>query len=102
MSVEASIRERINENVTLYALGNSKRTLADVAADLIFESGLKFKVIASDCFLCTSTVRNLATGKTKRPLADTVERVLRNFEYQLDMTPVKLAAKFANQPKEVK
>lgn len=99
MSIAKTIRDNINEKVELYALGNTSRTLADVAADLVNASGMKYKDIASDCFLCTSTVKNLASGKTKRPLSDTVERILRTFEYQLDMKAVKLQAKYGNRPK---
>jgi hypothetical protein len=99
MSIAKAIRDNINEKVELYALGNTSRTLADVATDLIHASGMKYKVIASDCFLCTSTVKNLASGKTKRPQAETVERVLRAFSFQLDVKMVNMHAKYSNKPK---
>ena len=100
MSIAAEIRRNINANVALTALGNSNRKLKDVAVDLINASGQKYKVIASDCFLCTSTIAKLAKGITQNPQAETIERIFRNFEYQLDMKAVKLNAKYANRAKK--
>jgi len=98
--IAAQIRQQINANVALTALGNSTRSLQDVAIDLINASGWKYKVIAEETFLCPSTIKNLATGKTKRPQAETIERIFRAFEYQLDMKAVKLSAKYANRAKQ--
>lgn len=100
MSIATQIREQINANVALTALGNSNRKLKDVAVDLIHASGWKYKHIAEICYLCPSTVKNLASGKTQNPQAETIERIFRAFEYQLDMKAVKLSAKYANRPKK--
>jgi transcriptional regulator with XRE-family HTH domain len=98
--IAQQIRQQINANVALTALGNSTRTLRDVAIDLIHASGWKYKVIAEETFLTPSTIKNLASGKTIRPQAETIERIFRAFEYQLDMKAVKLNAKYANRAKK--
>jgi hypothetical protein len=100
MSIAKQIRDNINANVALTALGNSDRKMKDIAIDLIHASGMRYKDIANDCFLCTSTVANLASEKTQNPQSETIERIFRAFEYQLDMKSVKLNAKYANREKK--
>ena len=100
MSIEKQIRDNINANVALSALGNSNRKLKDVATDLINASGMYYEDIADKCYLCPSTIRNLATGKTQNPQSETIERIFRAFEYQLDMKTVQLHVKYANKAKK--
>ena len=100
MSIEKQIRDAINANVALSALGNSNRKMKDVAADLINASGMYYEDIADKCYLCTATIQNLATGKTKNPQSETVERIFRAFEYQLDIRAVQMHVKYANQAKK--
>ena len=71
-----------------------------VAQDLVNASGMAYEDIAADCYLCESTIKNLATGKTKNPQSETIERVFRAFAFQLDMKAVRLNAKYANRPKQ--
>jgi len=99
MSIAKQIRDSINANVALSALGNSNRKMKDVAIDLIHASNMDHKDIADMCYLCKSTISNLASEKTKNPQSETIERIFRAFEYQLDMKAVKLSAKYTNRPK---
>ena len=100
MSIARQIRKNINDNVALTAIGNSNRKMKDVAVDLINASNMDYKDVAGMCYLCKSTISNLASGKTKNPQSETIERIFRAFEYQLDMKTVKLNAKYTNRPKE--
>lgn len=100
MSINNQIRQSIKANITLTALGNSNRTMRDVAIDLIHASGLQYKDIANDCYLCTATIKNLALGKTLNPQSETIERIFRNFELQLTMKDIRLQEKFANKAKK--
>jgi len=100
MSIEKIIRENIKNNVALTALGNSDRKMKDVATDIINAAGMSYGDVAEQCFLCEATVKNLATGKTKNPQSETIERVFRAFAYQLDMKAVRLNTKYRNKPKE--
>jgi transcriptional regulator with XRE-family HTH domain len=100
VSISKTIRDNINATVELAALGNTSRKMKDVAADLINASGMDHEEVAANCYLCQSTITNLASGKTKNPQSETIERVFRAFAYQLDMKAVKLNAKYANKPKK--
>lgn len=100
MSIEKQIRDSINTNVSLMALGNSNRKMKDVAIDLIHASGMDYKDIADKCYLCKSTIVNLASERTENPQSETIERIFRAFEYQLNMKAVQLNAKYANKPKK--
>lgn len=99
MTIAAEIRKQIKAKVALSAVGNTKRKLKDVAADLINAANLPYAEVAGRCYLCTSTIKNLATGKTKNPQAETIERVFRYFEYSVTFDQVKLKGQFENQPK---
>ena len=100
MSIAKQIRNNIDANVSLAALGNSDRKLKHIAIDLIHASGMDYKDIANKCYLCKSTIANLASEKTINPQSETIERIFRAFEYQLDMKAVRLNAKYANKPKK--
>ena len=100
MTIAKQIRDTINTNVSLAAIGNSDRKMKDVAIDLINASGMDYKDIAGMCYLCKTTIANLASEKTKNPQSETLERIFRAFEYQLDLKAVKLNAKFTNKPKK--
>ena len=85
MSIAKKIRDQINANVLLSALGNSNRSLRDVSVDLINASGLDWDVIADGTYLCKGTIGNLAQDITLNPQLQTVERVLKFFDCRVDM-----------------
>ena len=85
MSIEKKIRDKIASNIRLRALGNSNRSLRDVAVDLINESGLYWEDIADGCYLCKGTIGNLAKDITQNPQLQTVERVIKFFDYRVDI-----------------
>lgn len=94
------IRARVAKRVKLFALGNTHRTMKDVAQDLINDSGMSHESIADGCFLNKNTIKNLATGKTKRPQEETVSRVLRFFNMKVDLSLEKsIHPRFQNQEK---
>ena len=85
MSVEKKIRAKIAGNVQMRALGNSNRSLRDVAVDLINASDMFWEDIADGAFLCKSTIGNLAKDITKNPQLQTVERVIKFFDCRVDI-----------------
>ena len=85
MSIEKKIRAKITANVALSALGNSNRSMRDVAVDLINASGLDWDVIADGCYLCKGTIGNLAQDITQNPQLQTVERVMKFFDCRVDL-----------------
>lgn len=93
------LRTKINQKVKLTAIGNSKRKIQDIAVDLINASEMPWGEIATGTFLSIGTIKNLATGKTTRPQAETVERIFRFFNFQIDLSSVAIKAGFANKPK---
>jgi hypothetical protein len=99
MSVEKKIRTQIAENVALFALGNSNRSLRDVAVDLINASGMDWSDIADGCYLCTGTIANLSLDITLNPQLQTVERILKFFDCRVDMTGEVVKGKYLLQPK---
>jgi len=99
MSIEAKIRTEIKNNVALKFGGDDKRTMKDLAVDLINASKLSWKEVADGCYLGSTTVKNLATEKTRYPRFDTIERVFKFFEYEANLKPVKISAKNANKEK---
>lgn len=86
------------------ALGNSKDSLAKVAADLLNEQGRKSAgLIAEGCFLSKVTVvRIMEEGgeDTYHPQADTLERVFRYFGASIHFKRVRITPRFQNKPKE--
>lgn len=99
MSKVVSLRERFQSKVPLQAIGNSKRTMRDVAIDLIHASGQHWSVFAAGCFLSPATIKNLATGKTIHPRYDTIERIFRYCEMSMTLEYEALNSKFRNVPK---
>ncbi len=98
---------RIIENSlieTASALGNSKKTLAKVASDLLNTEGRqRAGVIAADCFLSKVTVvRIMDEGgdETYSPRADTLERVFRYFGAEIYFRKVTIKKLYHNKPKE--
>ena len=85
MSIEKKIRDKIAANVALSAIGNSNRSLRDVAVDLINASDMWWEDIAAGTYLCKGTIANLANDKTQNPQLQTVERILKFFDYRVDM-----------------
>lgn len=89
----------LTANVELKTLGNSHRSLRDLAADLINASKQSYAAVAKGSFLHEKTVENLATGHTKRPQSETVERILRYFGVQMNGELVRITKRYHNQPK---
>jgi hypothetical protein len=85
MSVEKKIRDKIAGQVKLSALGNSNRSLRDVAVDLINASDMDWVDIADGCYLCKGTIANLSLDITLNPQLQTVERVMKFFDYRVDV-----------------
>lgn len=85
MSVAKKIRDKIGASVTLSALGNSNRSLRDVAVDFINASELDWQDIADGTFLCKGTIGKLAQDITQKPQLETVERILKFFDCRVDM-----------------
>jgi len=94
------VRIRIGSKVKMQAIGNSKRKLRDVAVDLINASNLRWKDIANGCYLSPATIAKLARDETKNPQSETIERVFRFFNMQVNMGDLVIKGQYANQPKE--
>jgi len=99
MSIAKKIREQIKANVQLRALGNSNRSLRDVAVDLINASSMAWEDIADGTYLCKSTIGNLAQDITKNPQLQTVERVIKYFDYRVDINGEVVKGSNLLQPK---
>lgn len=99
MSIQASVRSAIKAKVKLKFGGDDTRTMKDVAVDLINASDLPWKEIAAGCYLGKTTIKNLATEKTRFPRYDTIERVYKFFEYEANLKPVKVSAQNVNKEK---
>ena len=85
MSIETKIRNRIKANVQMRALGNSNRSLRDVAVDLINASKLDWQDIADGTYLCKGTIAKLAQDITLNPQLQTVERIMKFFDCRVNM-----------------
>lgn len=102
MSVEKQIRDKIKAEVQLRALGNSNRSLRDIAVDLINASNLDWETIAEGTYLCKSTIGNLAKDITQNPQLQTVERVIKFFDCRVDLTGELVKGPNLLQPKDKK
>lgn len=100
MSVEKKIRDKIAANINMRALGNSTRSLRDVAVDLINASGMDWEDIADGTYLCKGTIANLAQDITRNPQLQTVERVMKFFDCRVDMVGEVIKGPNLLQPKE--
>ncbi len=98
--ISARIRSLITKNVEMTAIGNSRRSLKDTAIDFVNASNLSPKDVALGSFLAPATVRKLIDGDTKRPQAETLERIFRFFENELVFKSVRLSAKNLNVAKK--
>lgn len=98
--VSDMIRARISKHVNLSALGNSNRSMRDLAVDLINQSKLDHEEIATGCFLCKQTISNLADDITRHPQDQTLERIFRFFNFKVSLVEEKIKAQYANKPKE--
>ena len=99
MSIEKAIRSGIRAKVSLKFGGDDRRTMKDLAIDMINASELSWKEIADGAYLSTPTIKKLAQEITQYPRYDTIERVFKYFEYEANMKPVKVSAKNQNKPK---
>lgn len=93
------VRKRIESKVKLIAIGNSKRKLRDVAVDLVNASDLSWKDVANGCFLSPTTIKKLAKDETKNPQSETIERVFRFFNMQVQLNGDTIKGQYANKPK---
>ena len=93
------IRNAVAEKVSVQALGNSNRSMKDLAIDLINASNLSYADIADGSFLCTTTVKKLAMEITRFPRMDTIERIYKFFGVDMKGDLVTLQSKFENKPK---
>jgi hypothetical protein len=100
MSIAKKIRDNISVTVDLRALGNSNRSLRDIAVDLINASGLAWEDIADGTFLCKGTIGNLAKDITKNPQLQTVERVIKFFDCRVDLRGEVVKGPNLLQPKQ--
>ncbi len=94
------LRRQLCKRVELKAIGNSHRKMKDVAIDLINESHLDYKTIATGCFLAEATVKNLAEETTKNPQCETIERVFRYFQMTMNLKGELVKPQFINVEKE--
>ena len=93
------MRARILKHVKLHALGNSNRTMRDIAVDLINQSGLDHADIATGCFLCKQTITNLAEDITLYPQTDTLQRIFRFFNFKVTLQEEVISAAYRNKEK---
>lgn len=95
------LRKKISRHVKLYALGNSNRSMRDIAVDLINQSNLDHQTIAEGCFLCTQTIRKLAEDITEHPHTETLERIFRFFNFKVQLHEEALQSSYQNKPKDL-
>lgn len=95
------LRKRIARHVKLTALGNSNRSMRDIAVDLINQSNLDIAEIAEGCFLCTQTVKNLAEDITEHPHTETLERIFRFFNFKVQLHEERINTTYQNKPKDL-
>lgn len=96
----------LSENTLLAhaaALGNTKKNLAKLAADLLNTEGRqRAGRIADECFLSKPTVQRMMKeggDATYSPKADTVERIYRYFGAEIYLKQVNIRPENRNQPK---
>lgn len=87
------------------ALGNSKRTLKNIASDLCnaHAAGDKkaIRELAEGTFLCRSTIeRIMDCDEAYRPQAESLERVFRYFNAEIVFNEVRITPRWQNKPKE--
>ena len=92
------------QRVRKVALGNTRTGLKEVCADLVNEYGndaRSLKSIAEGCFLSPGTVQRVSEcDPYYRPQAETLERILRFFNCQVDIKDIKMQRKYMNKEKE--
>ncbi len=100
LEFKTELQNKIAEHVNLSAIGNSNRSMKDIAIDLIHESKMPYSKIAEGCFLCDATIKNLADEETRYPRYDTIERIFRFFNMRMDLQGEPIKARFLNKAKE--
>ena len=91
--------EEVDKRVNMKMLGNSNRSMKDFAIDLLNNSGQDIETIAAGTCLHKTTIRNLKNEITQHPRYDTIERVYKHFEIDLQAKQVYTAPRFRNKPK---
>jgi DNA-binding phage protein len=89
-------------NIERTCLGNSDRSLKNLASDLLAESGKKgCKKVAEQAYLNTKTVeRVLDCDPHYQPRLDTVERILRACNVRLESGYIATQSKYKTKPKD--
>lgn len=88
------------------AIGNSSRTLVDLAQDLVNAAGgaKNAKRIAEECFMAKETVVRLSEADTKyegyQPRAHTIEKILRYSNVRLDAHGEAISTRYQNKPRD--
>jgi hypothetical protein len=86
------------------AIGDSNRTLVDLAQDLVNAAGgiRHAKEIADDCFMAKATIERLCEADSKyegyQPRAQTIEKILRYSNIRLDMKSEAISVRYQNKP----
>ena len=95
-AIKAGLLERTQ------ALGNSNRGLKEVCSDLCNQFDRRHAgKIAEGCFLSKGTVvRVMECEPHYRPQADTLERILRYFNAQIQFSEVVIKPRYRNHEKE--
>jgi hypothetical protein len=104
----AQLKKVIADRAQKSALGNSKNKLVNVASDICHDLKKKTSInhICNATFLSRVTVTRLLdmneseNGRPYMPNADTVERIFTAAGYGVNLDPVKIQAKYSNQPKK--
>jgi len=99
---KATVTQLIYDEVQKRALGNSKTSLKKVASDYVNSIGRdNLGKIADGAYLCKHTVERIADCEDSyQPRADTVERIFRYFNAEIEFNEVAIKPKFQNKPKE--
>ena len=89
------------------AVGNSKRTLLNVAQDLLLQEGRQnSRRIAQDCFMATATIERVMDADCNinyegyQPRAHTIEKIFRHCNVRVDVSGEVISGKYQNQPKK--
>lgn len=99
-AIDAEIRKQISAKVNLRALGNSYRDERELAIDIINASGMDWQKVADGAFLTKQTIAKLVKEETKFPRYDTLGRIFRFFNFEVELHGVELKTKYRNRPKD--
>ena len=92
-------QEEIHHRVNMQLLGNSNRGMKELAIDLLNNSKTDINLIAAGTYLHRSTLIKLRDGITVHPRYDTIERVYKYFNIDLQAKQVTVKSRYANKAK---